>query len=326
MSAYQRRQRSSETTNRDSRGNKISSAGCYAIANEASSVSGIYFSEEEATKKIMSIRKSPYFRDKNCNNNNLIASKGIDFCRFDKLSNAEAFLKERGFAPKVAAGGWVSARNRNPILYSPNGKSHDHKTTATRLYQQGNSSTKNSPSMENSRRGNVTPQATRMQQIWSNHQHHGSDVDIAIKGPSVTQTPLKDVPLHHVGENDGENSPSLKPSSRSSSASEIPAAVSSISPFFQPKKKQPADVTQSQPQPKQRNRRSKEERQRTRKRQRVEGNRNEGYRPKPNESQAAAAARMFAGPAPDFDEIQQEAIDAAMAGKNVFITGVAGTG
>jgi superfamily II DNA/RNA helicase len=35
---------------------------------------------------------------------------------------------------------------------------------------------------------------------------------------------------------------------------------------------------------------------------------------------------MFAGPLPDLDPVQQEAIDAAMAGKNVFLTGVAGTG
>ena len=45
-----------------------------------------------------------------------------------------------------------------------------------------------------------------------------------------------------------------------------------------------------------------------------------------SERPAVAAARLFAGSPPDFDPIQQEAIDAAMNGKNVFLTGVAGTG
>ena len=36
--------------------------------------------------------------------------------------------------------------------------------------------------------------------------------------------------------------------------------------------------------------------------------------------------RLFAAPLPDFDNVQQEAVNAAMNGFNVFVTGVAGTG
>ena len=41
---------------------------------------------------------------------------------------------------------------------------------------------------------------------------------------------------------------------------------------------------------------------------------------------AEARRRDFFQEQTKFDAVQQEAIDAAMAGKNIFLTGVAGTG
>ena len=107
---------------------------------------------------------------------------------------------------------------------------------------------------------------------------------------------------------------------------EAAAASKKTSSFFDPRSKRSVRPNQEQ-QPEQRH-------ERVRKRQRQESqktNSNTSDERKQrnlsgSKNATSTAVSLFAGPQPNFDAVQQEAIDAAVAGKNVFLTGVAGTG
>lgn len=289
--AYSRRPRhnlyTKDTTNAGS---------CYAIANPSSS-SGIYFSREEATKQIIASEAS--------------------FQKFDKVKDAETFLKDRGFVPKIDSGGWISARNKQPILYTPlsvdnnNDSLRDpHRTIISPTNANADSETSRAMSLECSHQ---TPQLQRsmvestrkdkqadLRQLWSQHEHQRDRV-FAAKDPNQQQryNPQKSVICID-----------------SSPDSEGPV-VSSSSKYFQ---EEPlSKKRQRRPRPRSGSTSSLSLAESSDGESDIEGFVRSKASKKKKKEEPAAGPRKF-------DVVQQRAIDAAMIGKNVFITGVAGTG
>ena len=241
MSAFQRRNRKAATTT-DLSGNDGIRGGrgsCFAIACGSSSASGIYFSREEAKRKITAIRESSHDHD-------------VDFAGFNKIKDAEEFLNERGFAPAIPSGGWISARDKSPILYVRTENVQSRK-------QQGRVApvTPHSPDKR--------PEANHPSGLWSNHGN---------------------------GMEKQEPSPSPPDPKRRKLGREQPGDDSSTTSFVHVGGADPSDTLS-----------------------------NPSANPSANPSEVSPSPT-----APEFDRIQQQAIDSAMAGKNVFLTGVAGTG
>jgi hypothetical protein len=355
MSAFRPRERNRWPTNPTSGGGGGSGdGGCYAIANETSSVSGIYFSHDEATKKILETRSQSLSGETG-------VKKNVDFRRFDKVRDAEAFLKDRGFAPAIQSGGWISARNKSPILYAPTPCKERVETESDNHDENANVCTTTNGIEKNTntnRRAEVTPLARStvfttatttdkgsvsggiegnendLRRLWSNH-NHGTETEpkpnehTRERSLAVPSTRSVNVPRW-------EEEPLSEPSFRSKSGpkQKLDNASPKAFGFFQPGYKASPLREERRRARNDRTKRDLErehERERVRKRQRpgsgaensvtasVGGGENTA-------SASASAAKLFASPPPDFDAVQQEAIDAAMTGKNVFVTGVAGTG
>ena len=346
MSAFRPRQRNDWTTNPRS-----GDGGCYAIAKETSSISGIYFSHGEATKKILETRSQSQLLSGETGVN-----KNVDFRRFDKVRDAEAFLKDRGFAP-FQSSGWISARNKSPILYTPVPCKERVETESVNHDENDNAcTTTNGIEKKQNRRAKVTPVARStvftntvmdkvcisggvgrndndLRRLWSNH-NHGTETEAEAnehtRESSLAEPSTRSVNVPPRREEESLSEPSFRSGSKSS------PKLKQISPkasgFFQPGyKASPLREERRRA----RNDRAKcdLERERDRKRPRPgSGAENSvtassgGGSSERSTSASASAAKLFASPPPDFDAVQQEAIDAAMAGKNVFVTGVAGTG
>lgn len=301
MSAFQQRNRervysksSHQNGNRD-RGD----GGCYAIANEVSSLSGIYFSYDQVTEKIREMRHSSART-----NSNGAHGKGIDFHRFDKIRDAEIFLKDRGFVPKSQPGGWISSRNKNPIFYAPSeeamNRNDEQPVGATGLLQRNSYRGQQvTPPLSNISKD--TAAENNLHRLWSNHNHGTKESEDEPSSPDSTHSIICI-----------EDSP--EPVGASSDSK-------TTSAFFEPRSKRSAQPVQ-EPQPEQKRERvRKRQRQESQKPTNTTSDKGSQGRISSNESAASAMAGL-----PTFDAVQQEAIDAAMAGKNVFLTGVAGTG
>ena len=356
MSAFRPRQRNNRTTNPRS-----GDGGCYAIANETSSVSGIYFSHDEATEKILETRsQSQLFSGETG------VKKNVDFRRFDKVRDAEAFLKDRGFAPSQP-GGWISARNKSPILYTPAPCNERVETESVNHDENGNAcTTTNGIEKNTNRRAKVTPVArstvfttttttdkvsisvsggvgrndSDLRRLWSNH-NHGTEIEIEAEAEAVANEHTREssfaVPstrsVNVPPRREGVSLTETSVRSGSKSNPKLKQTSPKASGFFQPGYK--ASPLREE---RRRARNDRAKRDLDRERERVQ------KRPRPGSgaensvtasggggseksaSASASSAKLFASPPPDFDAVQQEAIDAAMAGKNVFVTGVAGTG
>ena len=314
MSSFRQRNREALYSNsahqRDN--NSRGDGGCYAVANVSSSVSGIYFSHDQVTKKILEMRSHSGVKTSSNSNSNSIATTNIDFRRFDKIRDAEAFMMDRGFSPKTQVGSWVSSRNKNPIFYTP---SEDHSGIGNNCttdliesnhhkgyhHHQLNDVMPNVSSANKDSRGE-----NNLQRLWSDHKHgtneneheHEHEHGNSLESSSDLTRPFVSI----------DSSPkSIEPSSNSKMTSW----------FFQPGGKRPAPPKQQ--------RQKERKRERVQKRQRQQSV-DKKTRDVSSESATSAMERLFAAPLPDFDNVQQEAVNAAMNGFNVFVTGVAGTG
>lgn len=330
MSAFQQRNRGKACSD------LTQQSGCYAIASDASSFSGIYFSYDEARQKILETRTHSDVNVISSSNGVVTTTnnnKDVVFRRFNKIRDAEAFLKDQGFTPKEQAGGWISARNKNPILYTHStGKENNQCATRnsennllTGQHHQHQFAAEVTPSVRSTNK--ISCGDNDLQRLWADHNHGTkenydeppSERFIDLTSPMVS------------AERNTEPIEPAKPATTTPSKT--------ISSFFEPGRKwvEPPKETKKRgkseqmPYPNE----GAKQRERVRKRRREQSvvpgkpvypERNQRNANDSSERPAAAAARLFAGSPPDFDPIQQEAIDAAMNGKNVFLTGVAGTG
>jgi len=280
-----------------------SNAGCYAIVNNqngeasSSSSSGIYFSLEEAKRLVISNRSS-------------CTSNGNDcvFKGFDKVKDADIFLRELAFSP-VKSDGWIAKGNKT-IIYTRNRKQVTPTNVMSypeRKVNYGNVIPSNRSSADNNK---------SMQQLWSNHQHG-----------STTQQHHRQQDHHQQQQQQQQNI--------------YPRPIMSIDSDSSP---EPEQKHQQQQQQQESNRKRTElqsvqqqlGKKQKRERKPVKSERDEtdliiddddtnndgidgGRRGK-------STGLPSIQPLPEFDAIQLRAINAAFSGSNVFITGVAGTG
>ncbi|VEU40045.1 unnamed protein product [Pseudo-nitzschia multistriata] len=309
--------------------------GCYAVANQCSSsssscaavASGIYFSYDEAKQQIVESRRASL--------SSLASDAGVKFQRFDKVSDAELFLHERGFVPTIESGGWISARDRSPILYE-----------YSLAKQAANNSNKSSSGKGSSSHPTVrvTPTSNLIntnseavsQRLWPNNEHQREHVHAT--DHSRYQQQHQDQHQHQQHPYIHSTQPVI--SIDSSPESSLPPAAAACSSYFQQKE---LVVSPSRKRQKRRRPRSNSnsesssisvldddefdfyDRQQHDSKPTAKGE-NSKHGENRDENTSTSTPDVQCQACPEFDIVQQRAIDAALIGKNVFLTGVAGTG
>jgi len=287
MSFFQKRKR-----------NSSSNAGCYAVVNNqndeessSSSPSGIYFSFEEAKRLVVSNRSS-------------CTGKGNDcvFKGFDKVNDADIFLRELAFSP-VKSGGWI-AKGKTPIIYTRNLK----QVTPTNAMAYSERKVKCGNIIPSSNRSAVDNKKT-MQHLWSNHQHGSRTQQHHRRQDQQQQQNIYPRPIISI---DSDSSPEpelkLKQQQLQQESNRKRTELQSVQQKLGKKQKRECKPAKSE------------------REENViddDDSNNDGI---DGGRRGKSTGLPSMQPHPEFDAIQRRAINAAFAGNNVFITGVAGTG
>jgi hypothetical protein len=325
MSFFQPRKRNSNSNSNNSNNNS-SNAGCFAVVNDQNGA-GIYFTSEEAKRQVINNRSSTSSGSNNANSNN----NDCDFQGFNKVKDAELFLRERGYVP-AKSGGWIDAKGKNPIIYTRNSRTTKQVTptpNAMSYPERKVSSSQGSVIPGNSNNGGtvvVDRNKKKIQHLWSNQQH----------GATAQQQHQPQQNQYHRQQQQNQNQQrqNLYPRPIISIDSD-----SDSSPESKQHKKQ-----QQQQEPNRKRTGLQSVQKQLGKKQKqldTEYNNNNkkndddddddddgvGVGRRGNKKKASAGLASLQPPPPqEFDVIQQRAINAALNGNNVFITGVAGTG
>jgi ATP-dependent DNA helicase PIF1 len=348
MSFFQRRKRNSNSNTSNSNNsnnsnnnnnNSNSNAGCFAVVNDQNGA-GIYFTSEEAKRQVINNRSSSTSSSSSSSSNNGNSNNDCDFQGFNKVKDAEFFLRERGYVP-VKSGGWIDAKGKNPIIYTRSNSRTTKQATPTpnaMSYPERKVSSSSQGSMipgsNNNIGGTVVVDRNKkqIQHLWSNHQHGAT----AQQQHQPQQQHQQQQNQYHRQQQQNQNQQrqNLYPQPIISIDSD-----SDSSPESKQQKKQ-----QQEPNRKRTELQSVQKLGKKQKRLDNTDDKNNNNNSnnkndddddddgadvgrRGNKKKTTASLPSLQPPPPqEFDVIQQRAINAALNGNNVFITGVAGTG
>jgi hypothetical protein len=331
MSFFQPRKRNSNSNNSNNsnsnNNNNNSNAGCFAVVNDQNGA-GIYFTSEEAKRQVINNRSSTSRSSNNANSNN----NDCDFQGFNKVKDAEIFLLERGYVP-VKSGGWIDAKGKKPIIYTRNSR------TTKQVTPTPNAMSYPERKVSSISQGSVIPGSSKnggtvvvdrykkeIQHLWSNHQH----------GATAQQQHQPQQNQYHRQQQQNQNQ------QRQNLYTQPIISIDSDSDSS-PESKQHTKQ-QQEPNRKRTGLQSVQKQLGKKQKQLDTDNNNKkndddddddddgigvgvGVGRRGNKKKTSSGLPSLQPPPPqEFDAIQQRAINAALNGNNVFITGVAGTG
>ena len=324
MSFFQPRKRNSNSNNIN---NNNSNAGCFAVVNDQHGA-GIYFTSEEAKRQVIKNRSSTSSSSNNANSNN----NDCDFQGFNKVKDAENFLRERGYVP-VKSGGWIDAKGKNPIIYNHNSRTTKQVTPTPNAMSYPVSSSQGSVIPGNSNNGGTVVVVDRNQQhtqhLWSNHQH-GATAQQQQHQPQQNQYHRQQQQNQNQQRQNLYQQPIISIDSDSDSS---PESKQHKKQQQEPNRKRTGlQSVQKQLGKKQKQLDTEHNNNNNNNKQKDDDDDDEdddgvGVGRRRNKNKTSAGLPSLQPPPPqEFDVIQQRAINAALNGNNVFITGVAGTG
>ena len=321
MSFFQPRKRNSNSNNSN---NNNSNAGCFAVVNDQNGA-GIYFTSEEAKRQVIKNRSSTSSSSNNANSNN----NDCDFQGFNKVKDAENFLRERGYVP-VKSGGWIDAKGKNPIIYNRNSRTTKQVTPTPNAMSYPVSSSQGSVIPGSSNNGGtvvVDRNQKHTQHLWSNHQH-GATAQQQQHQPQQNQYHRQQQQNQNQQRQNLYHQPIISIDSDSDSS---PESKQHKKQQQEPNRKRTGlQSVQKQLGKKQKQLDTEYNNNNNNNKQKDDDDEDDdgvGVGRRGNKKKISAGLPSLQPPPPqEFDVIQQRAINAALNGNNVFITGVAGTG